>query len=51
MTPEYVYMLGIAHVVGWDTQISKIYGSSMECAIAAGVEAGDNTMGKLHRMF
>ena len=45
--PEYVY----SNVVGWDTQISKIYGSSMECAIAIGVEVGDNTVGKLQRIF
>ena len=43
--------VGDNNVVGWDTQISKIYGSNMECAIVAGVEAGDNTMGKLQRVF
>ena len=38
-------------ILQWDTQISKIYGSRMECAIAIGVEAGDNTVGKLQRIF
>ena len=44
-------MLGIATLLDGDTQISKIYGSSMECAIATGVEAGDNTVEKLQRIF
>ena len=49
--PEYVCMPRIATLSGWDTQISEIYASSMECAVAAGVEADDDAVGKLQRMF
>ena len=43
--------LVIATLLDGNTQISEIYGSSMECAIAAGVETGDNIVGKLQRIF
>ena len=49
--PEYVYMLGIATLLDGTHRSVKFMEAAWSVQLQIGVEAGDNTVGKLQRIF